>query len=83
MAQQEPDVTEVTSPNMAAMLRAMKRLNEIEEQHKEALTIRDRAVERLFAEDGLRPPTIARITGMSTSNVRRITDRYRWQQRAV
>lgn len=82
MAQQEPDA-EVTTPNMTEMLRAMQRLSEVEADRREALAARDRAVERLFAEDHLRPPTIARITGMSTSNVRRITDRYQWQQRSA
>lgn len=62
------------TPHTEAALSAIAEMADIEIQLDQARERRDAAVVKMHTDDGMRPPQIARLTGMSTSNVRRAID---------
>lgn len=58
--------------NMRGAQRAIADMNDLRERLRAAQDRRDDFVGKLYVDDGMRPPEIARATGMSISNVRLI-----------
>jgi DNA-directed RNA polymerase specialized sigma24 family protein len=65
----------VATKNEATALAAIREMHELQKAMDATRARRDNAVARMYLEDGMRPPQIARITGMSISNVRLVCDR--------
>lgn len=63
--------------NMRGALDAIAKMDKLRVQLGAAQARRDEYVGKLHVDDGLRPPEIARRTGMSISNVRLICDKAR------
>lgn len=60
------------SDNTAEAKAAIQRINDAERAADAARIERDAAIVKMHRQDGLRPPTIARLLGVSHSNVRNI-----------
>jgi DNA-directed RNA polymerase specialized sigma24 family protein len=66
-------VSDTLSPAARAAVAAIKHMRAAEAAATKARDDRDAAIARMCNEEGLRVPDIARILGMSTSNVRLVT----------
>ena len=71
-----PVTPDEPSEHERTALEAIGKMSDLDVQYDGLRAARDKAVAAMHTADGLRPPEIARRTGMSVSNVRLAIDRH-------